>query len=262
MIREFETSYRKVTTPVMQTIERSVCGCDYGGTSWTTREEAETMARLLAVRRGKRMLEVGAGAGWPALYIATLTGCSVILTDLPIEGLRVASDRAAKDRIDDRCVVVQADGVALPVKDAAFDAISHSDVLCCLADKEGVLDECRRAVRKGGRMVFSVIHLPAGLSATDRAEAMDAGPPFVEAHAAYETMLAKTGWQVTSHIDLTNAFAASMRRLIRAQEANADELIRCSGAEPVRESIARARKKLPAIDRRLLLRSIFVAKPV
>ena len=34
----------------MRELERSVCGCDYGSTSWTTRVEAERIAPLLTVQ--------------------------------------------------------------------------------------------------------------------------------------------------------------------------------------------------------------------
>ncbi|CAN7753820.1 class I SAM-dependent methyltransferase [Mesorhizobium sp. LjNodule214] len=261
-INEFEASYRNVTSCVMQSIERRVCGCDYGGTSWTTRDEAETMGRLLALAPGKRLLEIGAGAGWPSLYLAKLSGCSAVLTDLPLEGLRVASERAERDGLADRCIVMQADGAALPVGNAEFDAVSHSDVLCCLADKAGVLKECRRAVRDPGRMAFTVIYLAAELSDTDHAEAVAAGPPFVESEAPYEAMLSRTGWRLISHTDLTSAFAESMRRWIEANEASANELEELVGAQAATDSLARARQKLPAIERRLLRRGLFVAEPV
>jgi hypothetical protein len=32
-------SYQRNRLPVMQRIERSVCGCAYGGTSWATRKK-------------------------------------------------------------------------------------------------------------------------------------------------------------------------------------------------------------------------------
>ena len=121
-LKEFEASYQRITAPVMQAIERHVCGCDYGGTSWTTRDEAETMARLLSLRPGKTLLEVGAGAGWPSLYMTKLSGCRVVMTDLPAEGLRVARERAERDGLAEHCSVVQADGAALPVNDRALDA--------------------------------------------------------------------------------------------------------------------------------------------
>lgn len=260
-IKEFEASYRNITSSVMQSIERSVCGCNYGGTSWTTREEAESIGRALALTPGKTLLEVGAGAGWPSLYLATLTGCSAVLLDLPIEGLRVASDRARTDGLDERCFVAQADGATLPLKSGTFDAISHSDVLCCLPDKVAVLRECRRAVRDTGRMAFTVIYVAADLSEEDRTEAVAAGPRFVEAEMPYDAMLTHTGWRLISRIDLTSGFVDSARRMIDAQEAHADQLKELVGSAEFEDSLARARQKLPAIERRLLERAMFVAAP-
>ena len=59
----------------MRDLERSLCGCDYGSTGNTTRQEAEQIAKLLDLRPGVKLLDVGAGSGWPGLYLAQLTGC-------------------------------------------------------------------------------------------------------------------------------------------------------------------------------------------
>ena len=55
----FADDYRRAQTPVMLDLERAVCGCDYGGTSWTTRDEAERMGQLLGLAPGKRLLAIG-----------------------------------------------------------------------------------------------------------------------------------------------------------------------------------------------------------
>ena len=115
------------------------------------------MARLLGLHPGGRLLDVGAGDGWPGLYFAKETGCEAVLMDLPLSGLRTATQRAAQDRISDRCRVAVADGSRIPFRDGSFDAVSHIDVLCCLEGKRGVLEACRRVVRDYGRMVFAVI---------------------------------------------------------------------------------------------------------
>lgn len=44
----------------MRDLERSVCGCDYGSTCWTTRREAERIAQLLELRPAAKLLDVGA----------------------------------------------------------------------------------------------------------------------------------------------------------------------------------------------------------
>lgn len=114
----------------MLEIEHEAMGSDYEVTSYTPRDQAREMGQLLGLRPGKCLLDVGAGSGWPGLYLARTTGCDVALVDLPFEGMRTASLRAVRDRLDDRCWTVVGDGRALPFRDGSFDAITHCDVLC------------------------------------------------------------------------------------------------------------------------------------
>ncbi len=151
--------YHHALQPAMIEIERAACGCDYGGTSWTTRSEAARVAKLLKLGPRQRFLDIGAGSGWPGLYLAHLTGCDVTLVDIPVSGLRLASERADTDRLAGKCWTIAADGAALPFENDVFDAIGHSDVLCCLEAKLSVFRECRRAIRASGRMVFTVISI-------------------------------------------------------------------------------------------------------
>ena len=63
LTERFAGDYRLGQAEIMREIERLVFGCDYGATSWTTRPEAQDVARLLALKPGSRLLEVGAGSG-------------------------------------------------------------------------------------------------------------------------------------------------------------------------------------------------------
>jgi SAM-dependent methyltransferase len=168
----------------------------------------------------------------------------------------------AADGLAVRCRVVQADGAKLPLDDASVDVISHSDVLCCLPDKRGVLEECRRTIRPSGRMAFAVIFVAPGLSGHDRAEAVAAGPPFVEADAAYQTLLARTGWRVVDGVDWTATFVKSVRAMAAARAAHGDALKALLGVAEYDDMMARNRDKIPAIERGLLKRMLFVAEPV
>ena len=73
--------------PAMRRVERRVIGCDHGATSHTTVAEADQLTRLLGLRRDLRFLDIGSGAGWPGIHIAASAGASVVLTDVPDEGL-------------------------------------------------------------------------------------------------------------------------------------------------------------------------------
>lgn len=259
MIERFSRQYPLGQAAVMREIERTVCGCDYGGTSWTTRQEAEQIGRLLGLRPGQRLLDLGAGSGWPGLYLASMTGCDIALVDVPLSGLRIAAERAAADRLSGACWVVAADGAGLPFRSGWFDAIGHSDVLCCLEAKLAVLQDCRRVIRAGGRMVFTVISVAPGLATADRKRAVEFGPPFVAARAGYPILLQQAGWTITEQIDATAEYAKSVRAQLRAEEAHADELRELLGAAEFSERLAKRRGTVRAADEGLLRRELFAA---
>ena len=129
-IAEFNRGYLWGTSEVLRSIERTVLGCDYGGTSYTTSTQALELAERLELGPGKRLLDIGAGSGWPALLISSSTGCDVVLADLPIDGLRIAQGRARRDGIAERTAFVLAPGEQLPFRSATFDVVTHHDVLC------------------------------------------------------------------------------------------------------------------------------------
>ena len=259
MIERFSRQYPLGQAAVMREIERAVCGCDYGGTSWTTRPEAERIGRLLGLRAGQRFLELGAGSGWPGLYLAGLTGCDIALVDVPLSGLRIAAERATADRISGAWWAVAADGAGLPFRGGWFDAVSHSDVLCCLDAKLAVLQDCRRVIREGGQMVFTVISVAPDLATADHRRAVEYGPPFVAAEAEYPVMLQRAGWTITEQIDVTAEYAKSLRSQLGAEEAHAEELSRLMGAAEFSERLTRRRGSARAAHEGLLRRYLFAA---
>jgi SAM-dependent methyltransferase len=256
-----ESTYERLRSPVMSSIERRVCGCDYGGNSWTTRVEAERIGALLGLRSGLRFVDVGSGSGWPGLYLAEKSGCDVVLVDLPLAGLRIAANRANTDKLAGDCRVMCADAAHMPFSDASFDALSHSDLLCCLKDKRAVLESCQRVTRRGGRMVFTVISIAPNLSREDQKRAEGKGPEFVESDTDYLTLLTQTGWTVLDSEDLSSAYADSVRRQVEADKENQNEVIAVLGACEYADRQAGWKSTLSALDGGLLRRELFVTTP-
>ena len=105
-VEDFDRQYRLGVAPARRRVELSVLGSDYGATSYTTLGQAAELAERLQLGPGALLLDLGTGSGWPGLYLAAVTGCRVVLADRPLEGLRVARQRALDDGVDDRCALV------------------------------------------------------------------------------------------------------------------------------------------------------------
>ncbi|WP_405740931.1 class I SAM-dependent methyltransferase [Streptomyces sp. NBC_01525] len=111
--------------------------------------------------KGRRILEIGAGAAQCARWLAA-QGARPVALDLSHRQLQHAlrigdgADGAAAGGAVD---LVEADAGALPFRDGAFDmACSAYGAIPFVADPVRVLREVRRVLRPGGRFVFSVTH--------------------------------------------------------------------------------------------------------
>lgn len=258
----FGQFYSESRLPVNERVELEVCGCCYGGVSWATREEIDQVGAMLDLGPGDQLMDLGAGTGWPGLYLAEASGCDLFLTDLPHEGLVIAAERATSDGLPGAVHMVVADGQSLPCRDKTFDALTHSDVLCCLPDKLEVLRECRRIIRDDGQMVFSVIYGPQDLDDQETADLIEAGPPYVVSDMSYEDMLAQSGWAIKSKIDKTDEYLVSIKSFFRISGESEKELINVGGMEEFESRMNREPLLVECIERRHLLRALYQVVPV
>jgi SAM-dependent methyltransferase len=126
----FAERYGQRATGATRELERQAIGGDFGANGYTTVAQANLLARRLSLGPGQLLLDVGAGRGWPGLYLAKTTGCSVVVTDLPPEAMRDAARRAVREKVARRVHAVVASARRLPFSRSVFDAIVHTDVLC------------------------------------------------------------------------------------------------------------------------------------
>ena len=127
---KFAERYALGTADVNREVERAVIGGDWGANGYTTMAQADELGRLVGAAPGRRLLDIGAGRGWPGLYLAATTGCSVVMTDLPVQGLVLARRRAAAEGLADRVHAVVASAARPPLRPASIDGIVASDVFC------------------------------------------------------------------------------------------------------------------------------------
>ena len=111
-------------------VEERVIGAVWGANGYTTLAQADELLEHLMLAPSARLLDIGTGRGWPGLYLAQQSGCSVVGTDLPMAALIKARRRAEREGVADRARMVVASGGRLPFAPRTFDAVVHTDVLC------------------------------------------------------------------------------------------------------------------------------------
>ncbi len=124
-------------------------------------EVTRQMLDLARIQPGRRILDIAAGAGEPAVSAAERVGPSghVLATDIS-EGivelaLQVARERGLK-QIETRAM----DGEKLDLPDASFDAVLCRLGLMYMPHPVTALREWRRALRAGGRVAVVVFSTP------------------------------------------------------------------------------------------------------
>ena len=126
----YDARYQSTILDATRHIEIDAVGSDYGNNGFTTVAQTDLLVAALGLSADDRLLDLGSGAGWPGLYLASRSGCSVVVSDLTVQGMRQAVQRAAADGLSNRAQAVVASARHLPFRPDSFDAMVHTDVLC------------------------------------------------------------------------------------------------------------------------------------
>ncbi|BBH67016.1 SAM-dependent methyltransferase [Actinoplanes sp. OR16] len=123
---------------------------------WCPERLREADARLLGDVPGKKILELGAGAAAASRWLRA-EGADPVAMDLSGGMLRHAREAAGRSGVE--VPLVQADALALPFADDAFDIVCTAfGAIPFVADSAAAMREVARVLRPGGSWVFSVTH--------------------------------------------------------------------------------------------------------
>jgi len=111
------------------------------------------LAREVGITPGMRILDIGAGLGGPARYLAETYGCRVDGVDVTAAVVHAAAYLSSRwmgpaDHVTFRV----GDALALPLPDASVDLVWMQHVAMNVADRVRLYGEIRRMLRPGGRL--------------------------------------------------------------------------------------------------------------
>lgn len=122
-----------------------------------SRRTVEEMAGLTPDRPGLEILDLGAGYGGAARWLARARGARVACVN--ISETQNALNRTKNEEVGlaDRISVLHGSFDAAPVEDGAFDIVWSQDAFLHGADRAAILREAARALKPGGRLIFTDI---------------------------------------------------------------------------------------------------------
>ncbi|WP_243787917.1 class I SAM-dependent methyltransferase [Saccharopolyspora gloriosae] len=190
-----------------------------------SRRTVERMTAKVEITPETRILDIGAGYGGAARYLAKTYGCKVACLNLSeVENARnVEFNRAAG--LDHLIEVKDGSFEDIPFQDNAFDLVWSQDAILHSGDRERVLEEVTRVLSKGGSFVFT------DPMAADTARKQDLGPILERLNldtmgspGFYRRELARLGLQTIDFEDLSSYLPVHYQRVLEVLEARESEL--------------------------------------
>ena len=203
----------------------------YGGLA-----AVDTLARLAAIETDTRVLDLCAGLGGPARFLASRRGCRVVALELNA-GRAVGAARLTKlVRLHERIRVVRADATTLPFGRARFEACLSQEALLHIADKAAVLREVHRVLAPGGRLVFTdwVARPALGDGERRRLEEWMAATT-LQTFTGYRGLLGAAGFRAVSAEDLADEWRGILRQRLQMFRAMRDQTVARLGETRYRE---------------------------
>ncbi|GAA2775955.1 methyltransferase domain-containing protein [Saccharopolyspora taberi] len=190
-----------------------------------SRRTVERMAGKIEITPETRILDIGAGYGGAARYLARTYGCKVCCLNLSeVENARnVEFNRAAG--LDELIEVKDGSFEDIPYQDNAFDVVWSQDAILHSGDRERVLEEVTRVLKGGGSFVFT------DPMAADGAAPSALGPILDRLHldtmgspGFYRRELARLGLQSVQFEDLSEYLPVHYGRVLEVLESREHEL--------------------------------------
>lgn len=196
-----------------------------------SRRTVETMAnRLVNVDGTTRVLDLGAGYGGSARYLADRFGCRVSCLNLSETQNALNRILTAEAGLTDRVSVVHGDFENIPEPDNSFDIVWSQDAILHSGNRTRVLDEVRRVLVNGGQFIFTdpmqSDTCPEGVlqPILDRIQLST-----LASFGFYRAELSARGFEETGTEDLTDQLRMHYWRVGRALKDRYDEAATLSG---------------------------------
>lgn len=227
----YNTAYGHAEAEVYSEVRRETYGQDLGQTSWASVEEFAEIALQLEIKTSSNVLEIGCGTGGCALHFAASMDCHVTGIDLNAHGIRAGERLAREQQLGDRLrFIVHDASTRLPFDNETFHAAYSNDAFCHIPDRPGLLLECLRVLKPGGKLLFSdalVVNGP--VTNAEVATRSSIGYYVFVPRGENERLIGEAGFTLLAAKDTTPQAASISLRWHDARARRKDALIKIEG---------------------------------
>lgn len=229
----YDIAYSDVGQELLKKIGEEVYGEYIGQLSWMTTEEYRRFIARLAPTPDSHILEIGSGNGAAAVYLATATKARATGLDNNEAGIRRAEALSKAKGVQDRVEFRLGDATRpLPFEDNTFDAIFVNDTFSLIPDRAGLLRQCHRVLRPGGRLLYTDPMVLVGIVTSDEIVMRSwAGVSCLIPRGGNERLLEAAGFELLSYEDLTESVIVVARRQAVAFRRFREDIISNLGEE-------------------------------
>lgn len=190
-----------------------------------SRRTVERMADKTQITADTKVIDIGAGYGGSARYLARTYGCKVTclnLSEVENERNREMNRAAGLDHLIE---VMDGDFEEIPAQDNGFDIVWSQDSFLHSGDRPRVMEEAERVLRTGGHFIFT------DPMATDVAKSDDLQPILKRLHldtlgtpSFYDRETSRLGMTKVEFDDLSEQLPAHYGRVLGELEKRESEL--------------------------------------
>jgi len=197
-------------------------------------EAVDEAARRLAVGAGSRVLDVGAGIGGPARWLAATTGCHVTALELQPDLNTTAAALTARCGLADRVEHVAGDILDGAPPPAGFDALISYLAILHIPDRARLFAACRAALGPQGAMYIEDFTQRREPTAAEReALRVKVQCPYVPSPERYRDDILGAGFATVDLEDVTADWTAFTATRAAAFRADRERLVRVHGEDLV-----------------------------
>lgn len=191
-------------------------------------------ARRLGIGGSTRVLDVGAGIGGPARWLAATTGCHVTALELQPDLDATAAALTARCGLRDRVAHVAGDILDGPPAGSPFDALISYLAILHIPDRARLFAACRASLTGRGAMYIEDFTLRREPTPAERdALRVKVQCPYLPPPDVYEADIRRAGFSTVELEDVTGDWTAFTAGRAAQFRADRERLVRVHGDELV-----------------------------